>query len=43
MPSAAELAAAMAAVNDNLADLVRQQAEAKDWEEREVREATIGR
>ena len=42
MPSAAELTAAMAVANDNLVALVRQQAKAKDWEEREPKEATIG-
>ena len=42
MPSIAELTAAVVVANDNLADLVQQQAKAKDWEEREAREATIG-
>ena len=42
MPSTAELTAAMAAVNDNLAALVQQQAEAKEREEQEVRDAAIG-
>ena len=42
MLSAAELAAAMAVANKNLAVLVQQQAEAKDWEEKEAREAAIG-
>ena len=42
MPSAAELAAAIAAANDSLADLVWQQAQAKEQEEQEVKEATVG-
>ena len=42
MPSAVELTAAMATANANLAVLVQQQAEAKDWEEKEAREAAIG-
>ena len=42
MPSTAELTAAVAVANDNLAALVRQQAEVKDWEEREAKEASIG-
>ena len=41
MPSAAELAVAMVAANDNLADLVPQQAKAKDQEEREAKDATV--
>ena len=42
MLSAAELAAAMAAANDNLVTLVQQQAEVKDQEEQEAKEAAIG-
>ena len=42
MPSATELMATMATANTNLAILVQQQAEAKDQEEKEAREATIG-
>ena len=41
MPSAAELAAAIAAANDSLADLIRQQAEAKEREQ-EARDTAIG-
>ena len=42
MPSVVELAAAVVAVNDDLAALVQQQAKAKDQEERQVKEAAIG-
>ena len=45
MLSAAELAAAMVAANDNLANLVQQQAQAEEQEEQEEQEAkdaTIG-
>ena len=42
MPSTAELTAAVVTVNTNLVILVQQQAEAKDREEKEVREANIG-
>ena len=42
MPSAAELAAAIAAANDSLADLIRQQAQAKEREEQEAKDAAIG-
>ena len=42
MPSAVELAAAIAVANDSLADLVWQQAQVKGWEEQEVKEAAVG-
>ena len=42
MPSTAELAAAIAAANDSLADLIRQQAQAKEREEQEVKDAAVG-
>ena len=46
MPSAVDLTAAVAVAiplaNDHLVALVRQQAEVKEWEEREAKEATIG-
>ena len=42
MLSAAELAAAVVVANDNLATLVQQQAEAKEREEQEVKEAATG-
>ena len=42
MLSAAELAAAVVVANDNLATLVQQQAEAKEWEEQEAKEAATG-
>ena len=43
MPSAAELVAAIAVANDSLADLIWQQAQAKEQEEQEVKDAaTIG-
>ena len=42
MPSAAELAAAIGAANNSLAGLVQQQAEAKEQEEQEVRDAAVG-
>ena len=41
MPSTAELAAAIAAANNSLADLVWQQAQAKEREEQEAKEAAI--
>ena len=42
MPSAAELVAAIAAANDSLVDLIRQQAQAKEQEEQEARNAAVG-
>ena len=42
MPSAAELAAAIAAANDSLADLIRQQAQAKEQEEQAAKDAAVG-
>ena len=42
MPSTAELTAAIAAANDSLADLIRQQAQAKEREEQEAKDATVG-
>ena len=42
MPSTVALMAAVVTVNTNLVILVQQQAEVKDWEEKEAREATIG-
>ena len=42
MLSTVELAAAMVAANDNMVVLVQQQAKAKDWEEQEVKEVTVG-
>ena len=42
MPSAVELVAAIAAANDKLVTLVWQQAEAKEREDQEERDATVG-
>ena len=42
MPSAAELAVAIAAANNSLAALVQQQAEAKEREEQEARDTAVG-
>ena len=42
MPSAAELMVAIAVANDSLADLIWQQAQAKEQEEQEARDATVG-
>ena len=42
MPSAAELVAAIAAANDSLADLIWQQAQAKEQEEQEAKDAAVG-
>ena len=42
MPSAAELTAAIVAANETLAMLVWQQAEAKDREEQEAKDTTVG-
>ena len=42
MPSAAELAAAIAAANNSLADLIWQQAQVKEREEQEAKDATVG-
>ena len=42
MPSTAELAAAIVAANDSLVDLIREQAQAKEREEQEVKDAAIG-
>ena len=42
MPSTAELMAAIAAANDSLADLIQQQAQAKEREEQEAKDATVG-
>ena len=42
MPSTVELIAAIAVANDSMADLVWQQAQAKEWEEQEVKEAAVG-
>ena len=42
MPSAAELAAAIAVANNSLADLIWQQAQVKEREEQEAKDATIG-
>ena len=42
MPSAAELVAAIAAANNSLADLIWQQAQVKEREEQEAKDATIG-
>ena len=39
MPSAAELAAAIATANTNLATLVQQQAEATEWEAKDAKGA----
>ena len=41
MPSTVELTATVVMVNANLVILVQQQAKAKDWEEKEAREANI--
>ena len=42
MTSMAELAAAIAVANENLVTLVQQQAQAKEREEQEVKDAAIG-
>ena len=42
MPSVGELTAAIAAANENLVTLVQQQAQAKEREEQEVKDTTIG-
>ena len=42
MPSVVELAAAIAAANKNLVTLVQQQAQVKEREEQEAKDATIG-
>ena len=42
MPSVAELAWAIAVVNDNLAVLVQQQTEVKEQEEQEARDTAVG-
>ena len=42
MPSAVELTAAIAAANDSLVDLIWQQAQVKEREEQEEKDATIG-
>ena len=42
MPSAAELAAAIAAANDSLADLIWQQAQVKEQAEQEAKDAAVG-
>ena len=42
MSSTAELIAAIAAANDSLVDLIRQQAQAKEQEEQEVKDAAVG-
>ena len=42
MPSVVELAAAIAAANKNLVTLVQQQAQAKEREEQEAKDATVG-
>ena len=42
MPSTAELVAAIAAANNSLADLIWQQAQAKEQEEQEAKDAAIG-
>ena len=42
MPSVVELAAAIAAANDSLVALVQQQAEVKEQEEQEARDAAVG-
>ena len=42
MPSAVELAEAMAMANTNLAVLVQQQVAVKEWEEQEARGADVG-
>ena len=42
MPSAAELAAAIVAANDSLADLIWQQAQVKEREEQEAKDAAVG-
>ena len=42
MPSTAELAAAIVAANDSLVDLIREQAQAKEREEQEAKDAAIG-
>ena len=41
MPTAAELMAAVVVANANLTALMQQQAEAKDQEEKEVKEARL--
>ena len=40
MPSTVELAAAIVAANDSLVDLIQQQAQAKEQEEQELKDAT---
>ena len=42
MPRAAELVVAIAAANNSLADLIWQQAQMKEQEEQEARDATVG-
>ena len=42
MPSVAELAAAIAAANETLENLVQQQAQAKEREEQEVKDTALG-
>ena len=42
MPSAAELTVAIAAANDSLVDLIGQQAQVKEREEQEAKDATVG-
>ena len=42
MPSSVELAAAIAAANDTLVALVQQQADVKEREEQEERDAAVG-
>ena len=42
MPSAVELVAAIAAANDSLADLIWQQAQVKEREEQEAKDAAVG-
>ena len=42
MPSAAELTVAIAAANDSLVDLIRQQAQVKEREEQEARDTAVG-
>ena len=42
MPSAGELTAAIVAANDSLVDLIWQQAQAKEREEQEVKDAAVG-
>ena len=42
MPSTAELVATIVAANNSLADLIWQQAQAKEQEEQEVKDAAVG-